>query len=284
MRAIPLIPALVVALWLPRAAAEPVPAEPPAPAPQLEARTPTPAEQLERGRQAFDNGEYERALGLLVGIDAMELGRDQRILLHEMMGKCHFVLGSRETAAAQFFEVLKLDKAYELDEVRTPQPMLVLFEAVRLNKARELRRFPVEPERTIPGRAVPRVAPNNMFIAFAPAGVFRLAFLGTPGTGMALLVPQLLTIGGSVASYAWVTWYANNQDDTCKNAVTRNAFPTVKALNIVTAALSWLIYAVGIIDAFVSQRYHKAAPGGGRKPRVASGWRWGPPTGPSPVP
>jgi len=275
----PLLLALIAACWLPPAAAQDASVQVGPPAPALEARSPTQAEQLERGRQAFDNGEYERTLSILRPVDPMELGRDQRILLHEMMGKCQFILGDRDAAAEQFFEVLKLSKNHQMDEVRTPQQILVLFEAVRLNKEKELRRFPVEPERTIPGHTVPRVAPNNMFIAFAPAGIFRLAFLGTPGKGMALLVPQLLAIGASVASYSWVNWYANNIDDTCVNTVTRNAFPTVLALNIITGALSWLIYAVGIVDAFASQRYHKAAPDGRNKRRVSSGWRWGPTVG-----
>lgn len=275
----PLLLALIAACWLSPAAAQDASAQLGSPVPALEAHSPTQAEQLERGRQAFDNGEYERTLSILRPVDPMELGRDQRVLLHEMMGKCQFILGDRDAAAEQFFEVLKLSKHHQMDEVRTPQQIQVLFEAVRLNKEKKLRRFPVEPERTIPGRTVPRVASRNMFIAFAPSGIFRLAFLGTPGIGLLLLLPQVAFIGGSVATYAWMSWYTNNNDETCLDATARNNFPAVQALNIISATLSWLIYAVGIVDAFASQRYHKAAPDGRNKRRVSSGWRWGPTAG-----
>jgi len=276
-----LLSALMVAVWLlpaPADAKAGKPAEEPAAAPTLEAHRLTPDERLERGRQAFDNGEYERALEILRPVDPMVLGLEQRVLLHEMMGKCLFILGDADGADQQFFEVLKLNPTHEMDEVRTPRKILDRFAEVRGRRHKQLRRFPVEPARTIPGRDVPRVASNNMFIAFAPAGVFRLAFLGTPGKGMTLLTPQVLTLAASVASYAWVTWYANNQDDTCSNAAARNAFPTVKALNIITSVAAWLIYAVGIVDAFASQRYHRHAPGDrNKRVRVSSGWRWGPP-------
>ncbi len=231
------------------------------------------AERLDRGRQAYENADFHKALELLAPIDPMELGREQRVQLHEMMGKCRFIAGDREGAGDDFFEILKLDPDYRMDPVRTSRDIEVLFEVTRTTRGRDLRLFPVEPERTIPGWRVPKVAAHNMFVAFAPAGVFRLAFLRTPRLGVAMLSAQLVPIITSGASYGYLLWA---QNDNC-NAVVVNAAPVVQVVNIVSFIAAVSIYAVGIVDAFLSQRYHGRAPGGVKRKKVAHGWRWGPP-------
>ncbi len=231
------------------------------------------AERLERGRQAYENADFAKALELLEPIDPMELGREQRKQLHEMMGKCRFIAEDRSGAEAEFFELLKLAPDFRLDPVRTSRDIEVLFEATRMTRAQDLRLFPVEPERTIPGWRVPKVAAHNMFVAFAPAGVFRLAFLRTPRLGMALLSAQLVPIITSAASYGYLFWA---QQGNC-NAVVVKAAPVVQVVNIASFIAAVVVYTVGIVDAFLSQRYHGPAPGGRKRKRVAAGWRWGPP-------
>lgn len=231
------------------------------------------SERLDRGRQAFENADFQKALELLEPIDPMELGREQRVQLHEMMGKSRFIAEDREGAEAEFFEILKLDPDYRMDPVRTSRDIEVLFEVARTTRGKDLRLFPVEPERTIPGWRVPKVAAHNMFVAFAPAGVFRLAFLRTPKLGVAMLSAQLVPVITSGASYGYLLWA---QNDNC-NAVVVNAAPVVQVVNIVSFIAAVSIYAVGIVDAFLSQRYHGRAPGGVTRNKVANGWRWGPP-------
>ena len=231
------------------------------------------SERLDRGRQAYENADFQKALEEFGRIDAMGLGREQRKQLHEMMGKCRFIAGDREGAEAEFFEILKLDPDFRMDPVRTSRDIEVLFEVTRTTRGKDLRLFPVEPERTIPGWRVPKVAAHNMFVAFAPAGVFRLAFLRTPKLGVAMLSAQLVPIITSGASYGYLLWA---QNDNC-NAVVVNAAPVVQVVNIVSFIAAVSIYAVGIVDAFLSQRYHGRAPGGVKRNKVANGWRWGPP-------
>lgn len=280
----PRVPALLALaacaalVWLPAPANAKVrrgaPAqEPPEPATAPAEELLPASERLDRGRQAFENADFHKALEELEPIDPMELGREQRQQLHEMMGKCRFIAGDRQGAEAEFFEILKLDPDYRMDPVRTSRDIEVLFEVTRTTRGKDLRLFPVEPERTIPGWRVPKVAAHNMFVAFAPAGVFRLAFLRTPKLGVAMLSAQLVPIITSGASYGYLTWA---QSGNC-NTVVDNAAPVVQVVNIVSFIAAVSIYAVGIVDAFLSQRYHGRAPGGVTRNKVANGWRWGPP-------
>ena len=240
----------------------------------LTAHSPGAAEMLERGRQAFENAEYQRALDIFAPIDPLMLDLEQRIQLHEMLGKCRYILGDEDGAADEFFEILKLDKTHEMDPIRTPRDIDVLFKATAMQDANKkaLRLFPVEPERTIPGWRVPKVARHNMFMAFMPAGVFRLAYLRTPRSGAPLLLGQLFTFGGSVASFVFLDWVDQGQ---CSPGVVAAA-PVISVLNIVSFVLACTVYAVGIVDAFLSQRYHGPALGE-RKRKVSARWRWGPP-------
>ena len=232
------------------------------------------SEQLERGRQSFLNGEYEDCQVILGQVDPMELGRVQRIQLHEMMGKALYILGDEEEASAQFFELLKLEPHYTMDPVSTPRRIIELYERVRTSHAKDLKLFPVEPERTIPGVNTPRVATSNMFVAFAPAGVFRLLFLRTPGRGWAtLLAGQAAPFALSLSSYLYLNWAS----DKCNFVAVRNAIPAFRVVNIVSAIVGWAVYVAGIVDAFTSQGYHRQSPGSGKRRKVAEGWRWGPP-------
>ena len=241
---------------------------------RLEGGSLTDADQLVRGRQAFLNGDYAGALRALEQVDPRELGRDQRIQLHEMMGKSYFIVGYEAAAEEQFFEVLKLDKGHEMDPVSTPRKIRDLFIYTRGKRERELRLFPVEPERTIPGRDTPMVASYNMFVAFAPAGIFRLAFLHTPRKGTGLLLAQLLPLGASVGSSFYLSWAF---DGRLHHTAVANAWPVFWMVNFISAAVAWIVYAVGIVDAFASQRYHGPTPGGRKGRKVAERWRWGPP-------
>jgi len=240
---------------------------------QLEAQSLSDSDQLERGRQVFLNGEYADAQRLLAAVSPMELGRDQRILLHEMMGKAHYILGDAEAAEEHFFEVLKLDKAHELDPVSTPEQIRILFEATRMSRRAHLKPFPVELERTIPGRDLPLVAPRDMIVAFAPAGIFRWTLLRQPKIGVPVfLAGQILPLGLSIGSYFYLSWAYDNLQYT---DVT-NAYAVMYVVNMLASTVFLVVYAVGIVDAFASQRYHGQSRSG-RKRKVAAGWRWGPP-------
>lgn len=235
------------------------------------------AEQLQRGLLAFHGGEYDVCLVVLGQVDPMELGRDQRIQLHEMMGKAFYFQEDVEAARVQFLEVLKLEPTYEMDPVSTPRQIIEVYDEVRAAHEDHLEMYPVEPERTIPGRDIPRVANSNMFVAFAPAGVFRLIFLRTKGKGVAMLLGgQVAPFGLSLGSYLYLNWAL----DKCNFVAVANAVPVFRVVNVVTAVVGWVVYAVGIVDAFLSQGYHGPASGGLGRRKVAAGWRWGPPIAP----
>lgn len=234
------------------------------------------SEQLQRGVQSFLNGEYDVARVVLGQVNPMELGRDQRIQLHEMMGKASYLQGDEDAARQQFFEVLKLEPTYEMDPVSTPRQIIDLYREVREAHAKDLKKFPVEPERTIPGRNTPRVSPGNMYVALAPAGIFRLMFLRTPRKGAALLTCQLLPFAVSTVTAAYCYW-ANDKGNF---VAVRNAFPVMRGINIASGIVSLVVWAIGVVDAFVSQEYHKSATSGRKRRKVAAGWRWGPPIGP----
>ena len=237
------------------------------------------SDQLERGRQEFLNGEYDEASRLLSAVSPMELGRDQRILLHEMLGKSFFILGDEDAAEEQFFELLKLDKAYELDPVSTPEQIRIHFEATRMSRRTDLEPFPVELERTIPGRDVPLVAQRDMFVAFAPAGIFRLSVLRQRQLGVTVLITgQVVPFALSVVSSAYLNWAS----DKLYYTAVANAYTPMFVVNMVASTIFWVVYAVGIVDALSSQRYHRQSRSG-RKRKVAAGWRWGPPTAALPL-
>jgi len=248
-------------------------------------RSLTPTEQFERGRQAFLNGEYERAVHVLSVISPLartDMGdpcfeREERMQLHEMLGKSYFIVDADDPRAAEhFLEVLKLNPDHHLDPVNTPQAIIDVFEGQREKSQRILtRKYPADLDLTIPGHLVPRVAPRDYIYALAPAGVFRLLFLGTPFKGAFLLSAQLLPLGLSIGGASYLSWAA----DKCSNAQIRQNASRWYIVNIVSAATAWAIWLVGIIDAIHSQRYHdRAAPAErARKRRAGAGWRWGPP-------
>jgi len=240
---------------------------------EIEARILSDSDQLERGRQVFLNGEYADAVALLAAVSPMELGRDQRILLHEMMGKAHYILGDSEAAEEHFFEVLKLDKAHAMDPVSTPEQIRIHFEATRISRRDDLKPYPVELERTIPGRDTPLVAQRDMYLAFAPAGIFRWSALRQKRLGPAVFFSsQVLPMAFSLGSLLYLTWAR----DQLQYTNVANAYSVMYVVNMISTTLFWVVYAVGIVDAFASQRYHGQSRSG-RKRKVAAGWRWGPP-------
>ncbi len=231
-------------------------------------------EMFSQAVQAYDNGEYQRALEIAMEVDVRALDREQRITLHEIEGRVLFILGDEERGKEQFFEVLKLDPQYEPDRFRTPERIRWGFYDAKDDHARELQWYPVELWRTVPGKRAPLVARRDRFFALLPFGAFQFGFLHTPGRGTALALSQGLSLAGSVVTYVWLDW----SRDRCSSVSIQQARPTVLTINIVVSAAFVVFYAAGVIDGFGSQRYHGAVQGGPRH-RTAAGWRWGPPVG-----
>lgn len=243
----------------------------------LDLETLSPADQLERGRQAFDNGEYEQARALLEKLEQyeveLELGREQRQQLHDLLGRILYILDDKPGAERHFFELLKLDPTHELDPIRTPREIVIRFEVVKRAQEKNLELFPVDLPRTVPGLRIPAVANRDRAFAFLPFGAFHFLFLHERPKGMVLLVPQALTLASSIGTYAFLASWPSLSPST-QILAAREALLVV---NIITSAVFLAIYTVGVIDGFASQRYIGRAPGSKKKKKVSAKWRWGPP-------
>ncbi len=243
----------------------------------FELDTLSPADQLERGRQAFDNGEYEQARELLEKLEAyemeLELGREQRQQLHDLLGRILYILDDRDGADRHFFELLKLDPTHEMDRIRTPQEIIIRFEVVKQTQAENLARFPVDLPRTRPGLRIPAVAQRDKAFALLPFGAFHFLFLYEKQRGLALMVPQAFTLASSIGTYAFLASWPSMSPSTQLLAA-REALIVV---NAITTTVFLVLYTVGVIDGFASQRYIGRAPGSKKKTKVSAKWRWGPP-------
>lgn len=115
----------------------------------LSARTACAApSKAEQGINAFDEGEYERALPLLqqavAEADAKKSAPKERARLHAYIGFCHVVFGLRDKAKASFRQALAADPRMTLDPTIVSPKFIAVFDEVR-------REAPPPPPRKLPG-------------------------------------------------------------------------------------------------------------------------------------
>jgi hypothetical protein len=101
-----------------------------------DARAQTPAERLARGAAAYQNLEYDSAATILRAALAQRgpraLGDSERIRALTYLGASELFRSRRDSAAAAFLRVLRIDPRSRPDELIFPPEVTSLFQEVRL--------------------------------------------------------------------------------------------------------------------------------------------------------
>ncbi len=100
-----------------------------------------PAEDLRRGRNAFDRGEYARAIEILRPLlyPDMRLESDGQIVqAHRMLGVAELFQGNNDAASQEFRKLLQLRPDYRFDPLLDPPQVVDFFNGVLRAHEREL--------------------------------------------------------------------------------------------------------------------------------------------------
>lgn len=181
----------------------------------------SPSEDFEKGKTAFDRGEYSRAIQLLRPLLYPEprLRTEGEIVrAHRMLAFAHFALRENDAAAQEFRKLLQLRPDFPLDPLIDPPEIVDFFNGVRKEQEKELaelearrraaeleERRRLEAARQGPVVIERRYARNSFAIAFVPFGAGQFQN-GQRGKGWAFLVGE--SVLGAVSVGALATNFA----------------------------------------------------------------------------
>jgi hypothetical protein len=100
-----------------------------------------PAEDLRRGRNAFDRGEYTRAIEILRPLLYPEIRLEsdgQIVQAHRMLGVAELFQGNNDAASQEFRKLLQLRPDYHFDPLLDPPQVVDFFNGVQRAQEREL--------------------------------------------------------------------------------------------------------------------------------------------------
>jgi hypothetical protein len=98
-------------------------------------------EDLRRGRNAFDRGEYTRAIEILRPLLYPEIRLDsdgQIVQAHRMLGVAELFQGNNDAASQEFRKLLQLRPDYRFDPLLDPPQVVDFFNGVQRAQEREL--------------------------------------------------------------------------------------------------------------------------------------------------
>ena len=101
----------------------------------------TPSEDLRRGRNAFDRGEYGRAIEILRPLlypDIRLESESQIVQAHRMLGVAELFRGNNDAASQEFRKLLQLRPDYRFDPLLDPPQVVDFFNGVLRSHEREL--------------------------------------------------------------------------------------------------------------------------------------------------
>lgn len=97
------------------------------------ARPSTPAQEFDRGRTAFQRGEYERAISLIYPLVYPELRLDSEsevLLAHRLLGVSYLFVNKPNDARIEFRKLLELSPDYRFDALLDPPRVVEFFNAL----------------------------------------------------------------------------------------------------------------------------------------------------------
>jgi hypothetical protein len=188
--------------------------------PLLLFQTVAPAEELQRGKNAFDRGEFQRAVEIVRPLLYPELhlhSDNQIVLAHRILGVSYLFEKQQAAATGEFRKLLQLRPDYRFDPLLDPPEVVDFFNAVRKDYGAELarleakrkeaelarRRYREECEKMLAGPTVveKRVGRNSFAVSFLPFGAGQFQN-GQSGKGWAFLTIESLLGAVSVGAFA----------------------------------------------------------------------------------
>ncbi len=180
----------------------------------------TPAIQFERGKAAYDRGEYARAIGILRPLLYPEIrleSEGQVVQTHRMLGVAHLFGMQNQNAAQEFRKLLQLRPDFRFDAILDPPQVVDFFNGVLREQEAEIARITamrkeaelaarrereaLERARNGPVIVEKRYARNSFALNFVPFGVGQFQN-GQRGKGWAFLASESLLAAVSVSALA----------------------------------------------------------------------------------
>jgi hypothetical protein len=167
------------------------------------------AEELQRGKNAYDRGEYSRAVEIVYPLlyPEMHLQSDGQIIqAHRILGVSFLFENKKSEAEQEFHKLLQLVPDYRFDALLDPPEVVDFFNSVRKSYASELsqleaRRKAVEEQRSRPTIVERRVGRNSFTVNFVPFGAGQFQN-GQRKKGWAFLIAESTLGAVSIAAFA----------------------------------------------------------------------------------
>lgn len=269
------------------------------------AQASTPSDEFERGKNAYDRGEYARAIEILRPLLYPEIRLESEgavVQGHRMLGVAHLFEKQDQLAALEFQKLLQLRPDYRMDPLLDSPYVVEFFNGVlrdyeselsqldskRKEAEREQQRQRDAVERARVGPTIEKRFGRNSFgINFIPFGAGQFQN-GQRGKGWAFLVSESLLGAASVGTMAAnFALYGIRPKRTCKltsadatggpcpagQVIDRSAEDRSRLLlqvQLVSGGLFFATAAWGIADAIVNYRPEVPLAGGEAHRRFAT--------------
>jgi tetratricopeptide (TPR) repeat protein len=254
---------------------------------------PASGEELQRGKNAYDRGEFGRAIEIIRPLlyPDLHLQSDNQIVLaHRILGVAYLFEKKQEEAKAEFRKLLQLSPDYRFNPLLDPPEVVDFFNLVREEysgqlarleaKRRELeqaRRRDIEAcEKARAGPAVieKRVGRNSFAVSFIPFGAGQFQN-GHRKKGWTFLAVESVLGAASVAAFATnLAVYGFRPQRPCRYDVGATACPPdaidhteedrsrlLTQVQVITGAAFFGAVVLGILDAIYYYRPETALDG-----------------------
>lgn len=201
-------------------------------------------EELQRGKSAYDRGEFRRAVEIIGPLlyPEIRLQSDTQIVLaHRVLGVAYLFEKKAAEAHTEFRRLLQIAPEYRFDPLLDPPEVVDFFNTVRKEygnelaqleakrreqeKARERDREECERARSGPTVIEKRVGRNSFAVSFIPFGAGQFQN-GHRGKGWAFLAVEGVLGAASVAAFATnLAMYGLRPHRACRYDYGANACP-----------------------------------------------------------
>lgn len=186
----------------------------------FQAASTVPTEELQRGKNAYDRGEFSRAVEIVRPLlyPEIRLESDNKMVqAHRILGVSYLFENKPDEAALEFRRLLQIAPDYHFDPLLDPPEVVDFFNTVRKGYGSELAQLEAkrkeaeqarqrdleqcEKVRAGPAVIEKRVGRNSFFVNFLPFGAGQFQN-GQRKKGWAFLVTESLLGSASVGAFA----------------------------------------------------------------------------------
>jgi len=237
----------------------------------------TPAQEFDRGRTAFQRGEYERAISIvypLVYSDLRLESEPEVLLAHRLLGVSYLFVNKPNEASIEFRKLLELAPDYRFDPLLDPPRVVEFFNALVREQQEQLgdiearlRKREEERNRHVGEILVRRMEHRPYAVNFLPFGAGQFQN-DQPTKGWAFLGAEAVL--GAASLGAFITnfmLYGSSPERACTGAYVNNMCPvdkvdhsreetshTITRVQVVSGAAFFGVALWGIIDAIRNYR------------------------------